>query len=152
MIIDLTQRKKTAQALHDSEERLKLAMKAGDLGIWDVNLAEQKIYDLSEWVNRMLGYSIEGQAITLFQGIRMVHPLDMPGIFVAFRKHFNGIAPLFETEFRARSADGSWKWVYLRGKVIELDAHARPLRITGTVNEIPGRRGIAPSPADTCQK
>ena len=140
VIIDLTHRKRETQALHESEERLKLAVRAGDIGIWDVNLADQTINDLSEWMNRSLGYSIREPFISVYRCIQLVHPLDLPGIFTAFRKHFGGSSPLFEAEFRARCADGTWKWVTVRGKAIELDRNNRPLRITGTVNEIPGRR------------
>lgn len=139
VIIDLTHRKKETMALHESEERLKLALKAGDIGIWDVNLAEQTISDLSEWMNGSLGYEIPEPRVSVYRCIQLVHPLDLPGIFTAFRKHFSGASPLFETEFRARCADGTWKWVTIRGKAIELDRNNRPLRITGTINEIRGR-------------
>ncbi|MDD1703429.1 MAG: response regulator, partial [Methanoregula sp.] len=38
VIIDQTRQQKEARALHESEERLKIALKAGDMGIWDCDM------------------------------------------------------------------------------------------------------------------
>ena len=40
VIIDLTQHRQDAQALLESEERLKLALTAGDIGFWDVEMRD----------------------------------------------------------------------------------------------------------------
>ena len=137
IILDLTLRKQEAQALHESRERLKLAVTAGDLGIWDVDLRTMAVHDINEWANRALDLSFEDSAvITITQCKTLVHPLDLPRILFAFFRDVALKAPLFEVEFRLPHRDGSWRWVAVRGKVIERNARNEPVRFTGTINTI----------------
>ncbi len=136
VIIDQTERKREAQALHESEERLKLAMRSGDLGIWDVDMRNLTVHGIHEWALRTLGYDPGLDPVTINACKSMVHPLDLPGLLFRFFRHMKGKVPLFEAEFRMRHRDGSWKRVMVRGKVIERDAGGEPVRITGTINAV----------------
>lgn len=137
VIVDLTERKQEAKELHESRERLDLALNAGDIGIWDVDMTSLQVRDVYGWANRTLGLHFEDpQAITFNSAKSLVNPLDMPRAIYAFYQHISGKKHLFESEIRLSCADGSWKWVSVRGKVIERDANNNPARITGTVNEI----------------
>ncbi len=140
VIIDMTERKKIAQALHESEERLALAVKAGDIGTWDINLPCPRIVGLEDWYSRMLGYDTGSASLTLESGSSLLHKDDLSLVHAAFREHVNRKTPLFETEARVLCRDKTWKWVLVRGKVIEWDAGGNPARITGTVNDITGVR------------
>lgn len=134
VIIDQTRRKQEAQALHEIEERLKLALRAGDIGIWDVDLRTLTIRDIHEWAYRVMGYEFDLQSVTVNSVKSLVHTLDMPKLLYAFFQHLNGKAPYFENSFRLRHNDGSWRWVAVRGKVIERTADGEPVRITGTIS------------------
>jgi PAS domain-containing protein len=137
VIIDITDRKKQAQDLYENKERLELALNAGDIGIWDVDMRTMQVKDIYEWANRTLGCHLEdSQAISINTCKTLLHPLDLPKVLFAFFQHLKGNKPLFETEFRAPCSDGSWKWIAIRGKVIERDSRNQPVRITGTVNAI----------------
>jgi PAS domain S-box-containing protein len=139
IIIDQSQRRREAQALHDSQERLKLALQAGDIGIWDVDMRTMCIREIDEWALRAVGFSADpSRGITVNTAKSQVHLLDLPRILYAFFRHLANKDPLFEVEFRLRHRDGSWVWVAVRGKVIERDCDNRPVRITGTINTIPG--------------
>jgi PAS domain S-box-containing protein len=142
VIIDLTARKKDAQDLYENRERLNLALEAGNTGIWDVDMRTMVISDIYDWANRTLGYDLEINSITVNRCKSMVNPLDLPLILYRFFQHMSGKAPLFEAEFRLACRDGGWKWVAVRGKVIERGAGNEPVRITGTINAIthPGKR------------
>ena len=100
VIIDLTQRKREAQALHESEERLKLAVKAGDLGIWDVDMRTMMVHEIHDWALRTLGYDPGLKPVTINACKSMVYPLDLPRLLFAFFRHVKGRVPLFEGEFR----------------------------------------------------
>ncbi|MDO9326309.1 MAG: PAS domain S-box protein [Methanoregula sp.] len=135
VIIDITERKKQAQELYESRERLSLAIKAGDLGIWDVDMRTMKIHDIYGWANHTLGYQPDDLAIITVNTCKsLVHILDLPRVLFAFFKHLSGKEPLFEAEFRLPCKNGNWKWVAVRGKVIERDANNQAVRITGTIN------------------
>ncbi|MFA6226490.1 MAG: PAS domain-containing protein [Methanoregula sp.] len=137
IIIDLTERKKVAQEFYESQERLNLALRAGDIGIFGVDMRTMQVRDVYEWANHTLGYHLDNpQFITINTCKYFVHPLDMPRLLYAFYQHLKGKKPLFESEFRLSCACGGWKWVAVRGKVIERGANNQPVRVTGTVNEI----------------
>jgi PAS domain S-box-containing protein len=140
VIIDLTQRRQDAQALLESEERLKLALTAGDIGIWDVEMRDLIIRDIYNWCHTTLGYDFEpGAPLTVNKCKTFINPLDLPKVIFAFYRHVKGKIPLFEGNFRARRIDGVWIWVTVRGKVIERTSDGEPLRITGTVNALSRR-------------
>ncbi len=136
VIIDLTQKRREAQALLENEERLKLALKASNIGIWDIDMNCRSISNLGEWVNSELGYPDTGTTFQLGAGMRLVHPLDIAGVISTFYRYLKKKEPLFEAEFRARCHNGSWKRVMVRGKIIESDDRGRPVRVTGTVQSI----------------
>jgi PAS domain S-box-containing protein len=139
IIIDQTLRRQEAQALLESQERLKLALQAGDIGIWDVDMRTMCIRDIDEWALRALDFSADkSRETTVNTAKSLVHLLDLPRILYAFFRHLANKEPLFEVEFRLQHRDRSWVWVAVRGKVIERDGDNRPVRITGTINTIPG--------------
>src|SRR5262249_22978687 len=55
--LDITQRRVSAEALAKAQERLELAIVAGDLGVWDLDLASKSIHFEARWFER-LGYDI----------------------------------------------------------------------------------------------
>jgi hypothetical protein len=57
----------------------------------------------------------------------------MQKVLVAFFRHLNGKAPYFETGFRMKRYDMTWRHVTVRGKVIERASNGEPVRITGTI-------------------
>jgi PAS domain S-box-containing protein len=137
VIIDLTRRRQEAQQLLESEERLKLALSAGDIGIWDMDLRDLALRDIHNYCNTTLGYDFgAANPLTMDKCKSLINPLDLPKLIYRFFRHVKGHVPLFEGNFRARRIDGVWIWFTARGKVIERTADGQPLRITGTVNAL----------------
>ena len=135
VIIDISRQKTTMRALHESEERLKLAIKAGNIGIWNIDVTSMTIHDIGEWCNTELGYHFEQKTLSIRECIHLVHPLDMPHIMTVFHQYRHKKIPFIEMEFRMQCQNGSWKWVLIRGKSIEFDDQSQPVRITGTIHE-----------------
>jgi len=138
VIIDLTRRKQDALALRESEERLKIALRAGTLSLWDIDMRTMAVHDLGGWARTVMGHSFDADTVPVADCQALVHTADIPGLLVAFYQHLNGKCPYFEDEFRFRHSDGSWKNVAVRGTIIERDENAKPMRITGTIAVIPG--------------
>jgi PAS domain-containing protein len=137
VIIDQTRRQNEAQKLFENQERLDLALVAGDVSIWDVDIRTMQVRDIHQWIYRTLGYRPEDLPdITMPVCKALVHPLDMPGVLAAFLRYMAGDKPLLETEFRLACRDGGWKRVAVRCKVIEWGEKKEPVRITGTINEV----------------
>ncbi len=77
--IDITERKRSEEALRDSEERLSLAIHGTEMGTWDSDLRTGKAI-WSETYFRILGYQLVlgGEATVEMQWER-VHPDDREG-------------------------------------------------------------------------
>nr|WP_320160278.1 PAS domain S-box protein [uncultured Methanoregula sp.] len=146
IIIDLTLRKKEALALRKCQGRLRLALEAGHIGIWDVDIQNMQVHDISRWINGMLGYDLDHDVLSIENVIPFIHPLDMPGIILAFRDYSNGKVPLFECGFRVKRHDGIWIQVVVRGQMIEQDSNGQPLWITGIVHALNAASGALTDP------
>ncbi len=147
IIVDQTQHRHDARILYESREQLKMALEAGGMGIWDVDMRSLVIRDVTGWATATMGYTFETEKIPVSTCQSLVHTLDISGVLLAFYRHLNGKAPYFETEFRLRDSHGEWRRVSARGKVIERMPDGEPVRITGTIclvspEQYPGGPGI----------
>lgn len=141
--IDITEQKLAEEALKESEERLKLAVEGGNLGVWDWNLATGEEAFSDKW-GEILGYSVEELKTSLGIWDRLVHPDDQTRVKQALRDHLDGLTAYCETEHRMRTKDGRWIWILGRGKVVSRDDRGRPVRMTGIIQETGGKVGRIP--------
>jgi PAS domain S-box-containing protein len=137
--VDLTERKRAAEALRFSEERLHLALDGADLGLWDWNLLTDEVFYNDRWL-AMLGYrrSEVGSFVTFWE--ELVHPEDKPDVMKALRAHLDGASSLYETEHRCRTKAGAYRWFLDRGRVVERDGAGKPTRMSGTHLDITERK------------
>ncbi|MBM4134624.1 MAG: PAS domain S-box protein [Nitrospira sp.] len=133
------ERKKAEEALQESEQRLELALHGGDLGTWDWQVPSGAVIFNQRWAG-MLGYTSEEIEPHFRSWERLVHPDDLPHVLEALQAHLEGRTPSYETEKRLKTKDGGWKWILVRGRVVERDAQGSPLRVTGTHLDITDRK------------
>lgn len=142
-VTNVTERRAAEMALKESEERLKMAIEGGNLGIWDWNLETGEEAFSDKWGD-ILGYSAEELKTHLGIWDRLVHPEDRARVKQALMDHLEGLTPYCETEHRMRSKDGLWVWISGRGKVVSWDERGRPVRMTGVIQEMrPGEGRIS---------
>ncbi|MEA3558297.1 MAG: PAS domain-containing protein, partial [Candidatus Thermoplasmatota archaeon] len=120
---------KKAHDLEESEERLKLAMDAGEHGFWDWNLETDDIY-FSPRYYTMLGYEPGELPMVKDTWTGLMHPEDRKTIVPKVQKYVENAEP-YEVEFRLKCKDGSWKWISGRGKSFEIDENGKPRRAVG---------------------
>ena len=138
---DITERKQAEQRLRQQEERLDLALRGADLGLWDWHIESGEVVFNERWAE-MLGYRLD-EILPHYDFLtQLVHPDDLPGVRTVFSAHLDGETPFYETEFRMRAKSGAWKWILARGKVVACDAHGKPLRVTGTHLDITGSKRL----------
>ncbi|OKH38127.1 hypothetical protein NIES2119_11265 [[Phormidium ambiguum] IAM M-71] len=135
------QRKKTAAALKLSEERLNLAIAGSNLGLWDWNIRTGKVYFSLYW-KQMLGYEENEIANDYTAWEQLVHPEDLPALLQSLNEHFAGSTDFYAVEFRMQSKSGEWKWIFSQGKVMLRDESGKPLRMTGTHQDISDRKKV----------
>ena len=136
--IDITDRKRSEEALRLSEERLAMALEASSDGLWDWNFATGEVY-FSPRYHGMLGYESGDLELSIAGWEKLLHPDDREEAKRIELGHIDLGEP-FAVEFRLRNKAGDWQWVMSRGKVVEWDANGRPLRMVGTHVDIDQRK------------
>jgi PAS domain S-box-containing protein len=127
------------EALRESKQRLDLALKGGDLGIWDNDLVTgRKTYDV-RWAE-MLGYSLEEIHETEQWWEVHLHPKDKDWVLETVSDHLRGETTFYEAEYRLMAKNGDWRWILDRGQVVEKDSQDRPTRVAGTHMDITTRK------------
>lgn len=135
---DVTALKEALSALRASEERLNHALEGTQQGLWDWDLGAGKVYRSPRWFG-MLGRTPGDVEETFEAGLRLIHPDDRRQIEAAMSAHLEGRVPRFEAEYRLRTRNGEWIWVFDAGKVVAWDGD-RPARVAGMCTDITERR------------
>ncbi len=129
IITDVTERKKAETALRDISERLALATRAGNVGIWDWDL----VRNILVWDDQM--YRLYGITSAEFSGAYPawqagLHPDDRVQGDLEIQMALRGEKE-FDTEFRVLWPDGSIRNIRAMAHV-QRDDSGHPLRMIGT--------------------
>jgi two-component system cell cycle sensor histidine kinase/response regulator CckA len=135
VMLDVTDRKRDRQ---EDAERLQLAVKASNIGLWDWNVAAGTVIFSREY-KRQLGYEDGDFGNDVGEWRRRVHPDDIDAIEDGLRAFFESDQTARESEFRMRHKDGSWRWIFSRGEVRRA-ADGTPLRMLGSHLDITDRK------------
>ncbi len=138
-LLDVTDRKRSEEALREGEKRLSLTLDAVSDGAWDWNVATGEVRYSDRWVES-LGYRPEEVEPHESFWRSLIHPDDVPKVDEALMEHFDGRTDYYECENRLRMKSGEYRDNLDRGKVISRDAQGRPLRMVGTDTDITERR------------
>ena len=136
---DITARIRAEAALQASEERWNFALVGAGDGVWDWDVAADKMTYSKRW------YEIQGfDEGSIGSDVKawedLVHPDDLSLAKKALEEHFEGRSPHFSCEHRVRCKNGEYKWILGRGMVVARDAEGRPLRAIGTHSDITERK------------
>ncbi|MFX0108507.1 MAG: PAS domain S-box protein [Candidatus Hodarchaeota archaeon] len=135
VVTDITEQKKAERALMESEERLDLALKGADLGVWDWDAENDRfIYD--KRYAEILEYTVDELGTDYEAYESRLHPDDIAQMEEKWGAHLRGEIPMFSSEHRLRTKSGSYKWVLERGKVQEWLQKGRTKRATGTILDV----------------
>jgi len=142
---NITERRRSEEALWVNEERLRVtnerlefAMDAGEHGFWDWNIDTNEVF-FSPRYYTMLGYENEEFPMVLETWINLMHPEDRETIVPQIQKHVENAEP-YESEFRLKCKDGSWRWISGRGKSYDLDENDVSHRAVGLHVDITERK------------
>lgn len=134
--IDVTDRKRTEAALRVSEERLRLALEAAQLGIWDWDIRTNAV-QWSENVHVVFGLPHGSFAGTYEAYVSLVHPQDLDRLLQAISRSIQAGSD-YRIEHRILWRDGTVRWVACRGDVLR-DADGTPVRMLGTIMDVTAR-------------
>ena len=136
---DITAAKRMAAEAAAAAERLDLALAAGGLGSWDLDLPGHRL-SCDQRLADQLGRTAAELSTTPSAWAALIHPDEEPGVRLAVREQLATAAGTVSVEMRVRHADGAWRWVLCRGKVVARDPEGRPARVVGTFADVTDRR------------
>lgn len=122
-----------ADAVHRSEERLRLVLEATGAGIWDTHLGTGETY-ISPRLETVLGYAAGACPRLLTTFVRHVVPEHRTRVLEQLRLSVRTSDP-FALDCRIRDARGALRTLHVRGHVLA-DGHGRITRSVGVVVDI----------------
>jgi len=131
------QRKQAQETLRQSEERLRLALDAGNAGVWDWDIPNnhltwsERLYEFHGLTPETFGGSIEDFA-------KLVHPEDKEWVFAAIHKAIEEKTP-YQIELRIVQPSGAIRWMSTNARAI-YDETGKPVRMLGATIDTTQRK------------
>lgn len=136
--IDITERKRAEEKLHEYNERLELSMQVSNSAWWEMNVPTGSMV-FGKRKADMLGFNARN--FGYFKDFaELIHPGDYEKCISALRDHLEGKVDKFEVEYRVLTSSGEYKWFYDVGSVSKRDDHDKPLIVSGLTIDISYRK------------
>lgn len=132
-IVDISKLKQSESKVETIGNQLELVLSVGNIAWWDWNYSTHEV-KFSDEKALMLGYDpkeLSNQSV--YDWTNRVHPDDYDPMMKSMKDHLEGKTKDYQSLYRIRAKNGTWKWFYDKGSVVERDASNKPLRITGIV-------------------
>ena len=128
------ERERAEDELRKANERLALAVRASNVGIWENDMAggeyrTGRVHCTN--VLEQLGQPAPESALDYQSVVAHIHPDDRERMEQTLGSYLAGVTAEYSAEFRARHRDGSYRWMLSRGVAVR-DAAGRPIRFVGT--------------------
>ncbi|HEX8617150.1 MAG TPA: PAS domain S-box protein [Thermoanaerobaculia bacterium] len=131
----IAERIATEEKLRRSEAQLQRVLDGSNDGFWDWNIATGEV-QYSKRFAELLGYELSELEPRISTMEAMIHPDDRFAVRRELARQLDGESDQYASEHRMRRKDGSWMWLFARGKVVERDERGRPVRMAGMHTDI----------------
>lgn len=135
---DISESRRAAEALRESERRYALAANGANDGLWDWDLRSGEVYYSERWL-AIAGIDVPHTEHDPDTWFSRVHPDDLPQLKSELRAHTQGHTQHFSFEHRMLHQDGRYRWVLSRGAAI-FDDNGQAHRIAGSLTDITERK------------
>jgi len=128
---------KAKEAIHlrikQSEERLNLALKGGNSGLWDWHSKGNMVYEPR--LNKDESY--EGEKLVSFkERLSAIYFRDQNKVLSTWRDFLRGDGKVFDVIYRMPNSEGQLRWYRDVAMVSEYNQSMSPIRVTGTYTDI----------------
>ena len=138
LAVSLSEKWIVERELKISEERYALAARGTADGIWDWNLADDRIFFSERW-KVILGYENKEIGDSPEEWYSWIPPEDIGHFKFDFSGHLKGRQATFLNEHRLLHRNGKHIYVLCRG-MAACDPDGKPYRIAGSITDITGRK------------
>lgn len=138
IVRDITARKAAEEAVQRSEQRLMLALEAGKIGVWDLDMKTEEVIASGPIFDMFV---LDGGTTAGFrEWVLMNHPDDHAAMQEQFDQLARGQRTIFDLEHRLFTTDGTWYWMHSRATISARGSEGQPLRLHGTSSDIHQRK------------
>ena len=130
-------KQRETEALRASEERLRLAVTGGNVGIWEWDIRNNRLV-WSDQLYDMFGWKGRTDDLTLKMFMDSIHDEDRPGVETAIQRSLAERSN-YEVEYRILRPDGSLRWIAAKGRG-EYAASGSAVRMMGVALDITDRK------------
>ena len=135
------ERAELTQQLEVSKERYALAVEGASDGIWDWNLATNRVYYSARWQS-ILGFPEKDDHNSPQKWLSRIHPQDKADFKALLEAHLaRPQAKHFHHEYRMLHADGNYRWVLTRGMALWND-DGQAYRFAGSQTDMTDRKAL----------
>jgi PAS domain S-box-containing protein len=117
--------------LKGSEERFSLVAAASSEGIYDWDIAADRLY-ISPQIDSL--FDLRDDESSSHKWLSRVHPEDQAPYLQNLRDHLAGRSERLDAEYRLQARDGSWRWMRDRALAVR-DVDGRAVRMVGAVTD-----------------
>jgi PAS domain S-box-containing protein len=129
-------RRRTEQALEESEGRFRLTAETVPELLWIESLEPRKVLYLSPSYDRIWGRPANDLDGTRDWRLDAIHPEDRPYVSSTLTRWLAGEnQDRYDLEYRIIRPDGATRWIHDRGTLIK-DKHEKPYRASGVAEDI----------------
>ncbi|HYG98581.1 MAG TPA: PAS domain S-box protein [Terriglobales bacterium] len=134
MFSDVTDRRRAAEALRQTQERLVLAQHAGRIAVWEWDLQTDKVTFFRD-------IPVLAEFSSMSDGRdwrRVVHPEDRDGLGAVVREAIRNCGE-YEAEYRVIGFSDAPTWLGVRARVIG-DENGKAVRVLGIASDVTERK------------
>lgn len=137
VVTDVTERRQAERTLRQSEARLRLAIDAGRMAIWELDVAADRLVVTPE-LNRLLGFPEDAHP-TIDEVRARYAPGERERLRDLYRQSLGAGERYGEVEFQYLWPDGSTRWLLMRAEAIQ-GPDGQPRRVLGVLLDVTERK------------
>jgi len=134
--LKLIQAGELARSLSESQQRVELAARAADLGLWEWDVERDEVW-VDEGARALVGFD-PSERVTFDHYLQQIQPDDREATREAVLRALQA-GNECQAEYRISGPDGSTRWIAAQGMVLR-SAGGKPVRLRGVAMDVTARK------------